>query len=221
MAWFDDLTACNYFGEPLATSLRAVGWLERGRKFSTGPADATVYAKLLELRENPWQPGVPMGPHECDLCAYRAEAIGTANLFIPGNGLVYVCPDLIVHYMNAHHYSPPAEFCEAVLACPPMRSMEYLKRLLKEARPLISLSKDGGTQHHGAEDSAVQAREHCCEMMRSNVENQCDEHQDRFDCPDCLVAHRPKTDEYGLIVHDGGTSIIAIRFCPWCGADLS
>ena len=64
-------------------------------------------------------------------------------------------------------------------------------------------------------------RKHCCEMMQSNVKNQCAGHQDRFDCPDCLIDYRPKTDEYGLIVHDGGSSMIAIRFCPWCGADLA
>jgi hypothetical protein len=51
-------------------------------------------------------------------------------LFIPGNGRIYVCPELIVHYMNAHGYAPPAEFCDAVLACPPMRSQQYFKELL-------------------------------------------------------------------------------------------
>ena len=54
---------------------------------------------------------------------------GAANLYIPHNGKIYVCPELITHYINAHHYEPPQEFCEAVLACPLMDSMEY-KRLL-------------------------------------------------------------------------------------------
>jgi hypothetical protein len=27
-------------------------------------------------------------------------------------------------------------------------------------------------------------------------------------------------DEYGLIIHDGGTSLRAILYCPWCGATL-
>jgi hypothetical protein len=36
---------------------------------------------------------------------------------------------LIVHYMNAHGYLPPSEFCDAVMACPPMQSMPYLKAL--------------------------------------------------------------------------------------------
>ena len=28
-------------------------------------------------------------------------------------------------------------------------------------------------------------------------------------------------NEYGLIVHDGGTSVVVIAFCPWCGSKLS
>jgi len=27
-------------------------------------------------------------------------------------------------------------------------------------------------------------------------------------------------NEYGLIVHDGGSSSITIEFCPWCGTQL-
>ena len=27
-------------------------------------------------------------------------------------------------------------------------------------------------------------------------------------------------DEYGLIIHDGSSSIITISFCPWCGKKL-
>jgi hypothetical protein len=62
---------------------------------------------------------------------------------------------------------------------------------------------------------------HCCEEMRHEVERVCDRHLDRFECPDCIVEYRPKHREYGLIVHDGGSSVILIRFCPWCGTELS
>lgn len=61
---------------------------------------------------------------------------------------------------------------------------------------------------------------HCCDMMRSNVENGCDLHPDRFECPDALVHYSERTRRYGLIIHGGGQSVIAIRFCPWCGARL-
>src|SRR5262245_34286663 len=129
MAWFEDLAECNYF--PVReSSLRAVGWLERGKVFATGTVDGRVYATIKKLAATPWQPFVAGGAHACDLCAYEAEASGSSNVFVPGAGVVYACPELVCHYMNAHHYRPPEPFCEAVLMCPEMRSMEYLKALL-------------------------------------------------------------------------------------------
>ena len=61
---------------------------------------------------------------------------------------------------------------------------------------------------------------HCCEMMRSNVENRCDVHESRTDCPDCLIDFWPENRTYGLMVHDGGGLVISIHFCPWCGTSL-
>jgi hypothetical protein len=60
--------------------------------------------------------------------------------------------------------------------------------------------------------------EHCCDEMRRQVERACDRHPDRFDCPDALVHYSPRFREYGLMVHDGGTSKVRILYCPWCGA---
>ena len=62
--------------------------------------------------------------------------------------------------------------------------------------------------------------DHCCEMMRANVEATCDLHGDRFDCPDCLIHYSEGRDSYGLIIHDGSRSVITIAFCPWCGTKL-
>jgi hypothetical protein len=61
----------------------------------------------------------------------------------------------------------------------------------------------------------------CCDEMRAQVERTCDLHPDRWDCPDCLVAYSPVRGEFGLMIHDGGTASIQIRFCPWCGTRLS
>lgn len=141
MAWFEDLSPCDYFGESAAAMLAAVGWRERGRPFATGIVDPCVFVKLRELCTDPWQPSISPGVHECDLCLYQGEA-GTRCLFIPGNGRIYVCPELIVHYMNAHGYAPPAEFCDAVLACRPMRSQQYFKELLANGgRSLVALQR--------------------------------------------------------------------------------
>jgi hypothetical protein len=137
MAWFEDLTRCDYFGPHAADSLRAVGWPQRDRPFSRGRVDPEVFAKLAELARDPWQPVVAAGLHPCDLCLYRSEAACSANLFIPAGGVLYVCPALISHYMNAHGYAPPPAFCHAVLACPPMRSMTYLKSVLASGGRLL------------------------------------------------------------------------------------
>jgi hypothetical protein len=138
MAWFEDLTPCDYFGPHLAPSLRAVGWLQRDRPYPTGEVDPEVFAKPAGLARDPWQPFVAVGPHPCDLCLYESEASCSANLFIPGDGVLYVCPVLVTHYMNAHGYAPPTAFCRAVLGCPGMRSMAYLKAVLSSGgRPLV------------------------------------------------------------------------------------
>jgi hypothetical protein len=64
--------------------------------------------------------------------------VALQTCFIPSNDVVYVCPELILHYINAHGYSPPREFCEAVLACPDIRTMEYKKRLLAAGLRVLS-----------------------------------------------------------------------------------
>lgn len=61
---------------------------------------------------------------------------------------------------------------------------------------------------------------HCCETMRAQVELVCPQHPGRSDCPDCLVSFSPKFREYGLLIHDGGSSSLRIGFCPWCGVKL-
>jgi hypothetical protein len=54
--------------------------------------------------------------------------------------------------------------------------------------------------------------------MAADLGHVCDTHPDRMDCPDAFIAE--VRGGYGLIVHDGGQSVIAIDFCPWCGAQL-
>ena len=61
---------------------------------------------------------------------------------------------------------------------------------------------------------------HCCERMSEELARKCDLHPDRFECPDALVDFSPDSKSYGLIVHDGGSSVISIQYCPWCGAHL-
>ena len=38
-------------------------------------------------------------------------------------------PELILHHIDEYGYAPPTEFEQAVLACPPMQSREYLEAI--------------------------------------------------------------------------------------------
>lgn len=60
----------------------------------------------------------------------------------------------------------------------------------------------------------------CCEAMAYHASFCCPEHPNPFDCPDKIIDYDEKSGEYGLIIHDGGHSVIAIEYCPWCGAKL-
>jgi hypothetical protein len=126
--------------------LLAVGWLEPGHDYRRGGVELEVVRKLADLLVNPWQPGLTMGRHSCGFCRLTggpasfhldgrindsAPRMGVSNLWLPADGFLFVAPSLILHYMDSHEYSPPDEFKEAVMACPPMRSMTYLKALLK------------------------------------------------------------------------------------------
>jgi hypothetical protein len=57
--------------------------------------------------------------------------------------------------------------------------------------------------------------------MTQQITHSCEAHPDPADCSDALVGFIAATGEYGIRIHDGGSSYLVIRYCPWCGADLS
>jgi hypothetical protein len=69
-------------------------------------------------------------------------------------------------------------------------------------------------------EEKMNVRQHCCERMEEGLKLDCSQHTDVFECPDSLVYYSDRSNEYGLIVHDGGTSYIVIGYCPWCGSKL-
>ena len=158
MAYLPDLSLSNYFQLPAGMNLRSVGWLSYEHAFSIGPVQASVIAQFERLLETPFTPWQYLGFHRCDLCsATRRDALsdavqpavfpdprialpppiarynseGTRNLLVPGDHEIYACPELILHYIGDHGYSPPEEFCRALLRCPPIPSIRYFHRLIQ------------------------------------------------------------------------------------------
>jgi hypothetical protein len=118
---------------------QAVGWLAGSRPVPTGDVPEHVFDRLHELLREPWGPTF-LGWHDCDLCVYRygqsklstnPNTVGLKNVFVPGDDKVYVAPEMILHYIEQHSYAPPTEFQQAVLDCPTMRSIDYLRAISK------------------------------------------------------------------------------------------
>lgn len=141
MAFIQDLQPCSYLPVEDTSNFLAVGWLEYGKPYNTGTVNEDFFAKLCRLIQSPWQPFASAGVHHCTLCQFSGGSNAVYqglvipgrsgdNLFVPGTGMIYVAPIMIAHYIDAHRYQPPSDFIQAVMACPEMRSMAYLKLLL-------------------------------------------------------------------------------------------
>lgn len=158
MTAYHDLEPCDYFDSRAdlpgftriwSDSLRSVGWLGSASDFPCGQPSPEVLDALRTLTASAWQPMSYFGSHYCGLCVKAAgeyvqdflvsefaddkSRAGSRNLFIPGYGVVYAAPELILHYIAEHHYQPPAEFCAAVLTCPTMNSAAYFAALRRNA----------------------------------------------------------------------------------------
>jgi hypothetical protein len=109
--------------------LRAVGWLSREQPFSHGTVVAEVLDRIRQFgarwRESTEALGWGMfrGLHRCELCG-RARMFG--NFGVPAGQILYVAPEMVAHYVQAHDYVPPPGFLAAVMSAPFPGTEEYI-----------------------------------------------------------------------------------------------
>lgn len=141
MAYYPDLSLCEYVNAEPGSPCLAVGWLDAGHAFAQGDVSREFFERLCALLADPWTFAVFAGVQRCEFCrfsgggianfgSYQVSAVGSGLLFIPSGPTIYISPTNIAHYIDAHGYSPPEDFQRSVLECPEMRSMEYKKALL-------------------------------------------------------------------------------------------
>ncbi len=107
---FDDLTPYEYDRNNEGGRAVNVGWL--GRRAPT--VGDTPLEVLDALRAWPVTNRY-RGWHTCELCGRNGIYDGNGDLRVPGvDGVVYIAPALITHYIEAHRYQPPQSFIEAV-----------------------------------------------------------------------------------------------------------
>ena len=113
----------------------SVGWLDRGSDFATGNVHHHIPALLWQCCRRVVV--VKRGRRNCPLCETRVAAEFQGETLILGGGeirvfaaeIAYAAPDLIFHFVTAHHYSPPPAFIEALRQQPVAWSGEYASLL--------------------------------------------------------------------------------------------
>lgn len=138
--YFEDLTSYRYGVSDEASSLIYlksfvfrhifnrnlinIGWLHSKYTFHRRKSDEPFLDKLFNLCLFPVEK--TRGYHVCPFCksSFGLEVerngqkviLGSAEIRVRGlEGKVYAAPNLIYHYVEAHEYSPPEEFIDAVL----------------------------------------------------------------------------------------------------------
>jgi hypothetical protein len=99
-----------------------VGWLSPDHEFTKGSVPDEFITALRQLVRAPknqcW------GWHECEFCppsprrprASVGPTCGNGEMWVlGGSGRTLVAPVLILHYVEAHQYQPPAEFLRACI----------------------------------------------------------------------------------------------------------
>ena len=137
---FRDLEPCTYSSGSAchdaswSCPLRAIGWLEFPFVLYTrGRVSPGVLDRLSELRDRCrlFSNATFRGWHTCSLCRRSSDALedSSCNLFVPGDGAVFIAPGRVDHYVQKHHYRPPTPFLDALDRCPDPWSPEYLDAL--------------------------------------------------------------------------------------------
>ena len=141
MASYRDLRPLTYFGYKYRHVLTAIGWLGRYSRFKRGYVSTDVLDQLQRLIAHSYQPMIFVGIHTCELCGSDGPA-GAANLFVPTGDRIFVCPELIVHYITSHGYRPPDVFQDAVLRCPDPRGAEYRELFISSGGQILLSGPD-------------------------------------------------------------------------------
>jgi hypothetical protein len=127
---FEDLSSYQYWQASPLHGVRNVGWLEPGHAFNQGQVDEAFTRKLTTLmnRRNPAKVHVNMirGVRPCALCGADVFdqldpsgdlLIGSSEIWIPSGDKKgwFAAPSMLLHYVVAHAYLPPAEFIAAAM----------------------------------------------------------------------------------------------------------
>jgi len=141
MSYYEDLSYYSYSKRGTERAfVQNVGWLSAQQPFDKREAsqdllDALWAFCMVFVHQ-------ARGFHICELCSSRAWlheekdgmrlSLGSAEIRVfSKSAVIYAAPNLIYHYVSAHHYKPPDIFVSALMDGPRPPMPEYFKQLSK------------------------------------------------------------------------------------------
>ncbi len=138
MTYFPDGSKYAYLPDDADGPIVNMGWLDSRHDYPVGASAPELIRALRVLCR--YGVNRTRGYHPCELCqgdgddswmtgttvgdARSGFVVGGAEIRVAGEGgTVFASPDMIVHYVEAHHYRPSDEFVKAVLAQPETGSL--------------------------------------------------------------------------------------------------
>jgi hypothetical protein len=123
--YFADLTTYSYLrnNEEIPGVLN-IGWLDIRYPFTKGDVLPVYIEKLAEIILTKRTVLLARGRHDCEFCIEIPKVVsednyvplGCSEIWIPAeNNIIYAAPNMIHHYIVAHHYQPPQVFLDALL----------------------------------------------------------------------------------------------------------
>ena len=109
--YFPDLSPYAYIGvEP---STLTVGWLDAEHPLAVGESSSQFIDRLRPFLLTPVKQ--TRGFHRCPFCSDPMARSSAEIRVVSTSGVTYAAPALILHYVEAHKYLPPAAFVAAVI----------------------------------------------------------------------------------------------------------
>jgi hypothetical protein len=110
MGYIEDFTDMTLPGGDARAELY-VGWLGDEVK-APGTTSSAILEALLSAKAWNQLPDGSLDSHDCEICDGES---GHGHFFIDDTNCRYILPNLVIHYITAHHYKLPAEVEDALL----------------------------------------------------------------------------------------------------------
>ena len=141
MSYFSDLSPYEYIpgyfpvsDDKLDRQVLNIGWLDKHFLFTKGSTDHAFHKRLFDFCQ--YRINQTRGFYGCEFCGkkIKSDVPGISScetrVFEP-NGIAYASPEIICHYVVAHHYRPPDVFINAVMNGPQPFTETYEKLLIE------------------------------------------------------------------------------------------